>query len=78
MALMDSAADRLDLRFTERVEAVRIGTVAAHDRSAARKWRSMKQRSQPAPQLGDAELEAAIRHIATQFPDNVIHEVRPA
>lgn len=70
MVYLDAAADRVDERFRSSVEAARMGTVFASNRKAYDQWRR-----DAAPKgrglTGDA-LEAAVRRIAEQFPDNVI------
>lgn len=79
MAYLDAASDRLGRRrsgdFDALVEAVRVGTITAHDRKAADKWRRSVERRQ-APKrrglVGDA-LEAAVMGVAQMFPQNVIH-----
>lgn len=52
------------------VEAVRVGTVFAHDAKQYGKWRARKPRRLGSP-LSDAALEAAIRRVGDMFPDHV-------
>lgn len=56
------------------VEAVRIGTVFAHDKRQYSRWQSRKKRI---PKRGSglvgAALEAAVMRVAELFPKNVVH-----
>lgn len=73
----DAAHDRLEQHATaeyERaVEAVRVGTIFAHD---AKQYTSWRNRTRSAAGRGrglvGAELEAAVMRIASVFPGNVI------
>lgn len=79
IAYLDSAQDRItadaERSFDDAVEAVRIGTVAAHQKDFYRKWRNRPKRVKQ-QSLSDAALESAIMNIAKMFPDNV--QVVPA
>lgn len=74
----DAAQDRLERHATSEferlVQAVRIGTVFAHDAKQYRRWRSRQQsRTRPGRKLVGAELEAAVMRVAQMFPGHVIH-----
>jgi hypothetical protein len=57
------------------VEAVRVGTITAHDRKAADKWRRAVERRATRKQRGlvGEALESAVRNVAAMFPENVVH-----
>lgn len=57
------------------VEAVRVGTLVAHNRKAADQWRRARDRKAIKSQrrLVGAELEAAVMRVADMFPTNVVH-----
>lgn len=58
--------------FDQMVEAVRVGSIFAHDQKAYDRWqRRPKARSKSRGLTGHA-LEAAVMRIASQFPDNVV------
>lgn len=71
---LDSAADRIGSRaqaeFDTSVEAVRVGTIFAHDGKQHARW--MRSRTPKRPALSEAALEAAIVNIARMFPENVV------
>ena len=77
VAYFDSAHDRLDSerrgRFVDSVEAVRVGTVAAHDQKAADRWVASRDgiAGQPARGRGlsGAALERAMMQLAASKPD---------
>lgn len=77
LGLLDAAIERLTDRFhgeqEARIEAVRVGTIIAHDRNAAHRYRLMLN---PRPSLDDQALEAAIANVALLFPGNVSREAR--
>lgn len=77
MGLLDSATDRLlaqqKREFEEMVEAVRIGTVIAHDANAARKWMSRPTAMQQQRGATGEALEQAVANIALIFPEHVVH-----
>lgn len=55
------------------VEAVRVGTIFAHDQKAYSRWtRRPKARARKQHGLTGAALEAAVMRIAQRFPDNVV------
>jgi len=58
------------------VEAVRVGTVLAHDKKAYDRWRSRPRTTAAARAKGltGAALEAAVMRLAQIFPNNVIVE----
>lgn len=59
--------------FDQMVEAVRVGSIFAHDQKAYDRWqRRPKARSKPQRGLTGHALEAAVMRIANQFPDNVV------
>lgn len=72
---MDSAQERTDARlageFDTLVEAVRVGTIFAHDNKQHEKWTRRKPTSRQSRSLTGAALEAAVMGIASMFPDNV-------
>lgn len=81
VAYLDAAQDRLavdaDARFTEAVEAVRIGTIIAQDRKAYGRWRT--RRRHPAAiaasdggGLSGKALESAVMGLARQHPEYVV------
>ncbi len=74
--ILDAATDRLSDRsrheFESMVEAVRVGTITAHDRKAFSQWQhALASRRPKGRVLTDDALESAIRGIAAMFPDNV-------
>lgn len=78
MAYFDAAQDRLEdesrARFETMLEAVRAGTVFAHDSRQYRSWRARRptaHRGATQGLTGDA-LEAAVRQIADLFPGHVV------
>lgn len=55
------------------VEAVRLGTIFAHDNKQHDKWRANKgRRHKPSRGLTGEALEAAVMGIARMFPGNVV------
>jgi hypothetical protein len=78
VAYLDAASDRIRRRRTDEfdslVEAVRSGTIFAHDRRAAAKWRRATRERGNRQQRGltGAELEAAVANVARMFPGNVM------
>lgn len=68
----DEASERRQSDHEARIEAVRVGTIFAHDRKAHTKWQNAKRsKSRKRGLVGDA-LEAAVMGIAQMFPQNVI------
>lgn len=71
--LLDEASDRqaahAQADFDRMVEAVRVGTVFAHDGKQHAKW--TRARREPRKGLTGAALEAAVMRLATIFPENV-------
>jgi hypothetical protein len=53
------------------VEAVRLGTVYAHDSKAYKRWRDRPKKVRRSS-LSDAALESAIMNIGRLFPENVV------
>lgn len=75
----DAAQDRLErtteAEFDRAVEAVRIGTVFAHDAREYTRWRNRRRAASGKTRgLVGAELEAAVMRIAKLFPNQVIRE----
>ena len=75
----DAAQDRLErtavTEFERLVEAVRLGTIFAHDNRQHSRWRS-RNAAKPnrGRSLSGAELEAAVMRVANMFPGNVLHQ----
>jgi hypothetical protein len=67
---VDRNADRAQARFDTMVEAVRAGTIFAHDGRQHARWAASKQRMARKGLTG-ADLEAAVMGIARMFPGNV-------
>jgi hypothetical protein len=57
--------------FDNEVEAVRLGTIFAHDRKAFGRWHRRRESKVRRPSLSPAALEQAVMRIAQMFPDNV-------
>jgi hypothetical protein len=76
VALFDAAADRRQARvqadFEAQVEAVRIGTIIAHDRKAHMKWQHRKRADARSHGLTGMDLERAIGHLAVANPEYVV------
>lgn len=76
---MDAAEEREAARWRERVEAVRLGMVVAHDRQAFDAWRAEHpiagQRSRG---LTGAGLEQAVMALAVSRPEYVTLATRAA
>ena len=72
---MDAAVDRLsterEARFDGWVEAVRIGTIFAHDGKAHQRWVSRRKRDEASTGLVGASLERTILGLAAAHPDLV-------
>lgn len=70
---LDRAADRLRREFIDRAEAVRVGTVAALDKKAAQRWRTIVASSTPRKRglVGQA-LETAVSALALRNPEYVV------
>jgi hypothetical protein len=72
---LDEEVDRLRNRtqadFDSLVEAVRAGTIFAHNKKAHDKYIASSAAKQKRPSLTGAALEAAVMNIAKMFPDNV-------
>jgi hypothetical protein len=74
---LDSMVDRVEGRamadFDAMVSAVRVGTVIARDRKAARRWdREAARRSGRKHGLSGAALETAIMGLASTHPEYVV------
>jgi hypothetical protein len=55
------------------VEAVRVGTVLAHDAKAARRWHSRRRRAEGKPAgLTGMALERAIAGLAAAHPEYIV------
>lgn len=68
---VDRVRDRAQADFDRTVEAVRVGTIFAHDGKQHARWvNSRRVLHRGAGLTGDA-LEAAVRGIAAMFPGNV-------
>lgn len=75
----EAAQERLErstvAEFERLVEAVRIGTVFAHDSRQHSRWRSRAAaKGKHVKSLSGAELEAAVMRVAAMFPGNVIQQ----
>jgi hypothetical protein len=57
--------------FDNDIEAIRLGTIFAHDRKAFSRWHSRRNAKTRRPSLSGAALEQAVMRIAQVFPDNV-------
>lgn len=72
--LLDEAVDRNRTRaqaeFDRMVEAVRAGTIFAHDGKQHARW--ARSSREPRKGLTGDALEAAVRGIAAMFPENVV------
>lgn len=76
---LDSFQERIDAQraadFDSWVDAVRLGTVFAHDARQYSAWRARTRRSGSKSRgLTGAALEAAVARVADMFPSNVIRE----
>ena len=76
---LDAAQDRLthdiDARFSEAVEAVRVGTIIAQDAKAYRRWRSRRPAGSSTSRGGGLKgmaLERAIAGFAARNPEYVV------
>lgn len=78
VAYLDAASERLEERhraeFDGWVEAVRVGTIFAHDNKQYGKWRSRPHPGRQQRGLTGAALEQAVMRIAAMFPGQVIRE----
>lgn len=75
----DAAQDRLErlatTEFEGAIEAVRVGTVFAHDVKQYTRWRNRRKAATGRSRgMVGAELEAAVGRLASLFPKNVIRE----
>jgi hypothetical protein len=72
---MDAAVDRLDRERTARheswIEAVRVGTIFAHDGKAHLRWVQSRGRTTQGIGLAGAALERTILGLAATHPDLV-------
>ena len=70
-----TALDRIrvgsERRFDEQVEAVRVGTIFAHDQKAYQRWSQRPRKHGQRGMTGEA-LERAIEGVARLFPQNVM------
>jgi hypothetical protein len=75
VAYLDAAAERMgieaDSRFTEAVEAVRIGYVIANDKRAYGSWRSRRRPKHAQRVMSGQALEAAVMSLARRNPEYV-------
>jgi hypothetical protein len=75
VAYLDAAQDRMEHRarseFDALVEAVRVGTIFAHDAKQYRKWQSRSARNGRRGLTGHA-LEQAIHALAGAHPEYVV------
>jgi hypothetical protein len=76
VALFDAAYERRSARvqsdFDAMVEAVRVGTIIAHDAKAARKWQTRKRSAVRSRGLTGMDLERAVAHLAISNPEYVV------
>jgi hypothetical protein len=83
VAYFDEAGERkardADTAFESRLEAVRLGTVFAHDVKQYQQWRSTRAVARPRQSVAasDEALERQIYALASLFPGNVIREAMP-
>lgn len=54
------------------MDAVRIGTVIAHDRKAASRWHGLQQRATGKAAMSAQVLEGAIAGLARRNPEYVV------
>lgn len=75
VALFDAALDRRKERvqadFDAQVEAVRVGTIIAHDAKAARKWQSRKRTDVRSRGLTGMDLERVVANLAIGHPEYI-------
>lgn len=78
IAYLDAHQERIQARaqadFDGWVEAVRVGTIFAHDNKQYGRWRAKARPSQRSRGLTGEALEAAVGRIAQMFPQNVVRE----
>lgn len=78
VALFDAYADRVsdqsERDWEHAVEAVRVGTIFAHENDQYRRWQRAPKQKRLGKPLAGASLEAAVMRIADIFPGNVIRE----
>lgn len=76
VAYLDSAQDRIAAtarsEHVAMVEAVRVGTVAAHDGKFYQRWKRLMDKPKKGAALEGSALEQAVARVAGMFPDNVI------
>jgi hypothetical protein len=75
VSYLDSASSRIERRaradFDGWVEAVRLGTIVAHDAALYRRWKRDRD-AKPTKPMSDAAIEAGIMRLAGMFPENVM------
>lgn len=67
----DRVRDRAQADFDRTVEAVRVGTIFAHDGRQYARWLAGKPAAKRGRGLTGDALEAAVMGIAAMFPENV-------
>jgi hypothetical protein len=76
LAYLDAAEERQERDFRESVEAVRLGTIFAHDGRAYGRWNQRRRSSGSAPSGGGGltgmALERAIFGLAARNPEYVV------
>ncbi len=72
-SMVDRVEGRLSADFDSMVAAVRVGTVIARDKKAARRWdRDVARRTGRKHGLAGAQLEQAIMGLAATHPEYVV------
>ena len=72
---MDRMQSRSTGEFDSMVEAVRVGTIVAHDRQAYSRWQSVRRRrAGQSEALTAAALEAGVMALARSHPEYVVME----
>jgi hypothetical protein len=76
LGYLDAAQDRIaaaaEGKFNSMVEAVRVGTVFAHNKREYQRWARGQSQPKRGSGLTGQALEAAVNRIGSMFPDNVI------
>jgi hypothetical protein len=68
--MLDAASERIEERFINDAEAVRVGTIIAHDKKALAKWRRAIRKT-PSQGLTGADLENVVFGLMRTNPDLV-------
>jgi hypothetical protein len=70
LAYLDAAEERDEAEFRNRIEAVRLGTIFAHDAKSYGSWSRRARRAEPA--VSARSLEAAVMGLAATHPEYVV------